>query len=1186
MKKYLTIFLGAAMACPLLAQWEDDKVLTPEQIKMTEDAAPKKLAVKPKKVRNILVYTRTEGYRHTEGIPAMNAFLKALEKNSGGMWKLTFTDDPKAFEADNLKKYDCVILNNTTGRFFCQPNLVRQKWTPEQRKAEDEKNITYRDNLIEYVKNGGGVMGAHAACDAMDVKNGKDPDEKFPAYPEMMGGRFAGHPWGAGNSPVTVLVEDTGHPLVKGLWDGNGEFSIQDEIYTFIEEYGFSRDKQRVLLSLDFDRSPKDGGKDPLKETSRKDKDFGLSWLKEYGKGRIFYGAFGHRLDVYWRNPDVCEMYMRGIQFACGDLPADATPLGKDVIAKVQARAAVNAIKSLRKIEFGDNLGPIETTFFRSYKAATESGEVASEIEKLCVAELKAGEGTARYKKILSEMLQVTGANSTAKEVGEIILRDAASSDPKDRYHTESLFISLARSSDPAAKAVLSKLAKAEQDYIRRDAVTALSYFKDPATVAFMADTFAKANSSKDDRMAWTAASALARIGTPEAYARLAEAYKSAKSPSVKNQAGELLLSHAEMNPNAAAAFAQQVYADKSAPRNLRTLAAIQLVRAGKSVDDTVLLEDVIRYLGRNKDVKIPASMELAKLPEYLQAEMVYALTNRGEGYEQIAALAPTTAGTAKAVTYAVARFGSDKDLEKVASFAELYDGGDMRSAAFDIASIKSTDKLRKLTELSGKLQGKPRELIVEAMANLDASASVDYLFGVVTGSGSDADKLAALKTLENAVVKNSEVFVRAAALLPKAPDSLRRGVMGLMVACSRRDCDASMVAAAKKLFDAAKTPAEKAQFLRFASANAAEDGVNLCLEAYRQGMKSQALAELSKWNNASALAPMMALDQSLKAPADRKAVQTAMISVITKAGAIEHEASDYIVNNAVDKKDSRLVSKMKRLNLAKFELQKLPGGITGTAFKSAGELKNAFDGNRGSRWSTGEDRKPGQWIQFEIPNVRTLCAIELDLGNSKGDGIKSPKLYVGESMEDFDEVEITLEKSENGDLLKFKAPKKAKLIRIENGGSSGGWWSVHEINLVDDPSTFKNLQKMPGGFVAGSNRNANGLKNAFDGNIDSRWSTEGSREPGQWFMFGFDKPKTVNAVVLKLGSSSGDRVLNPKVYAGETVEKMVPVKVKYSQEKREDVITFEPAVKAKYIRIENTRESGGFWSIHEVEVK
>lgn len=307
-----------------------DKVISEEEFAKTAEATPKKLLVKPRKVRHFLVWDRTEGFRHTEGIPAMRAFLECLEKNSGGMWKMHFTDDRKEFETlENLKKYDCVIINNCTGRFFESYRYVREGkdglgesaggMTGEQKRADERMNYVCRDNLIKFVEEGGGIMGAHAACDAMDCKDRENPDEKFPAYPVMMGGRFAGHPWGAGNSAVTVLVEDKNSPILKNLWP-EGEFKIQDEIYTFREEYGYDRKKQRILVSLDFDRSPKDGGQDPMKHTSRKTKDFGLAWVKKYGKGRIFYGAFGHRKDIYWRNPKLCEMYMRGLQFACGDL--------------------------------------------------------------------------------------------------------------------------------------------------------------------------------------------------------------------------------------------------------------------------------------------------------------------------------------------------------------------------------------------------------------------------------------------------------------------------------------------------------------------------------------------------------------------------------------------------------------------------------------------------------------------------------------------------------------------------------------------------------------------------------------------------------------------------------------------------------------------------------------------------
>ncbi len=55
-------------------------------------------------------------------------------------------------------------------------------------------------------------------------------------------------------------------------------------------------------------------------------------------------------------------------------------------------------------------------------------------------------------------------------QIGEIIARDSADKDYKTRYYTESLFIALARSTDPAALDVLKKLSNSKVDYIARDA--------------------------------------------------------------------------------------------------------------------------------------------------------------------------------------------------------------------------------------------------------------------------------------------------------------------------------------------------------------------------------------------------------------------------------------------------------------------------------------------------------------------------------------------------------------------------------------------------------------------------------------------------------------------------------------------------------------------------------------------
>jgi type 1 glutamine amidotransferase len=52
------------------------------------------------------------------------------------------------------------------------------------------------------------------------------------------------------------------------------------------------------------------------------------SWIKNYGQGRVFYCAFGHREEHMW-NPPLLKHYLAGIQFASGDLQADSSPSQK-----------------------------------------------------------------------------------------------------------------------------------------------------------------------------------------------------------------------------------------------------------------------------------------------------------------------------------------------------------------------------------------------------------------------------------------------------------------------------------------------------------------------------------------------------------------------------------------------------------------------------------------------------------------------------------------------------------------------------------------------------------------------------------------------------------------------------------------------------------------------------------------
>ncbi len=248
-----------------------------------QEATPAAAPAKPKKSRKVLVFSLTKGFRHgsiPHGVAAMNSLGEKT-----GAFSVEHSEDPAVFAADNLKRFDAVMMLNTTGDLFDAPELKK--------------------SLLDFVKSGKGIIGIHSATDTF---------YGWPEYGEMMGGYFDGHPW---HEEVRLKVEDPDHATCKCF--KSDHFDTIDEIYQY-KEKPYSRDRLRVLLSLDpAGTNMKKGG------MKRKDNDYAVGWVQQYGKGRVFYCNLGHRNGTYW-NPTVLEHFLAGIQFALGDLEADTTP--------------------------------------------------------------------------------------------------------------------------------------------------------------------------------------------------------------------------------------------------------------------------------------------------------------------------------------------------------------------------------------------------------------------------------------------------------------------------------------------------------------------------------------------------------------------------------------------------------------------------------------------------------------------------------------------------------------------------------------------------------------------------------------------------------------------------------------------------------------------------------------------
>ena len=102
------------------------------------------------------------------------------------------------------------------------------------------------------------------------------------------------------------FLEDKNHPVNAAFVES--EFNFSDEIYQY---KSYNRSKLRVLVGLDALKSGKEG--------NSLTNDYPVSWVKSYGKGRIFYSNFGHNKATWW-TPFMLQHFLDGIQWALGDI--------------------------------------------------------------------------------------------------------------------------------------------------------------------------------------------------------------------------------------------------------------------------------------------------------------------------------------------------------------------------------------------------------------------------------------------------------------------------------------------------------------------------------------------------------------------------------------------------------------------------------------------------------------------------------------------------------------------------------------------------------------------------------------------------------------------------------------------------------------------------------------------------
>lgn len=235
-------------------------------------------------------YTREEA-KYQEALAKWTPADEERVKAAQAAYQEKLQQEMSKLSPENLAKVDGVIFANTTG----------------------DLPLPDKEGFIQWIEAGHALMAMHSAGDTF---------HGFPAYVSLLGGEFSGHGAQVG---VDLIKMDPNHPATVGLpnpWELK-----QEEMYLF---KNYDQKRVRDLWSMDKHPNEKTPGHYPV------------SWVRQAGKGKVFYTSLGHREDIWDADPamkgrinppETAKQFQQhilgGIQWALGLAEGSAESLAK-----------------------------------------------------------------------------------------------------------------------------------------------------------------------------------------------------------------------------------------------------------------------------------------------------------------------------------------------------------------------------------------------------------------------------------------------------------------------------------------------------------------------------------------------------------------------------------------------------------------------------------------------------------------------------------------------------------------------------------------------------------------------------------------------------------------------------------------------------------------------------------------
>lgn len=216
----------------------------------------------PTQQKKVLIYSKTNGYRHESILAGINAIKKLGIENN---FLVDATEDSLDINSEKLKSYQAVIFLSTTGKVLGEKQEVA---------------------LQKFMKKGGGFVGVHAATDC---------EYNWPWYVAMIGASFESHPKQQIAKLVVVDNKQLSTKHLPAIWERKDEW------------YNFKNINPEINVLIKIDESSYTGGKN--------NNNHPMAWYHNFGGGRVFYTGLGHTVESY-SEPLFLQHLLGGIKYA------------------------------------------------------------------------------------------------------------------------------------------------------------------------------------------------------------------------------------------------------------------------------------------------------------------------------------------------------------------------------------------------------------------------------------------------------------------------------------------------------------------------------------------------------------------------------------------------------------------------------------------------------------------------------------------------------------------------------------------------------------------------------------------------------------------------------------------------------------------------------------------------------